>query len=81
MMHHSAPTFYRSIDVAKAFYADVMPFSTEKIIVKDIPTPNNEGKAMIYASPMQDDVLSLIYLFETPDKTFYIGYDEKKKEK
>ncbi len=78
MMYHARPSFYKSIEEAKAFYTDVMPFSSEKIIVKDIPL--KEGKCMIYVSPMSDDVMSLIYLFETPEKVFIIGYDEQKKQ-
>ena len=77
MMYSSKPTFYNSLDEAKSFYKETMPFSTEKIILKDLKL--EEGKGSVYISPMLDGVLSIIYLFETPDKVFYIGYDEKKK--
>lgn len=77
-MYSAKPKFYKSIDEVKAFYADVMPFSTETIFVKDLP--EKEGmKITSYASPMLDDVISAIFLIEMPDKTFYICYDEKKK--
>lgn len=77
MMYYSRPSFYKSHDEVKDFYADVMPFSTETIIVKDVPTDG--GKCSVYLSPMLDDVTSVIYLMELPDKTFYIGYDEIKR--
>lgn len=77
MMYSSKPTLYKSIDEAKAFYQDTMPFSTEKIIIKDLKL--EEGKGTVYISPMLEGVLSIIYLFEIPDNGFYIGYDEKKK--
>lgn len=76
MMYSSQPKYYKSLDEAKAFYADVMPFSTEKIMVKDVPVKG--GKGTVYVSPMLDGVTSIIYLVESPDKVFYIGYDEKK---
>lgn len=80
MKYSAMPSFYKSLDEARAFYDDVMPFSTENIIAKEVPLPTNEGKAMVYVSPMQDGVASIIYLLETPDKKFYIGYDEQKKD-
>lgn len=80
MKYSAMPTFYKSLDEVKVFYSDVMPFSTEKIVAKEIPMPNNEGKGMVYVSPMEDGVASIIYLLETPDKKLYIGYDEQKKE-
>lgn len=78
MRYHARPSFYKSIEEVKAFYRDVMPFSSEKIIVKDVPL--KEGKGTIYVSPMLDDVMSIIYLIETPEKVFIIGYDELKKQ-
>lgn len=74
MKYSSRPSFYKSLDEAKAFYADVMPFSTETIEVKDVPL--EEGRITIYGSGMLDGKVSIIYLIETPEKTFYIGYDE-----
>lgn len=76
-MYSARPSFFTSLDEAKAFYADVLPFSTENIMVKDIQA--EDGKRITaYFSPMLDDVMSAIFLVETPDKTFYICYDEQK---
>lgn len=76
-MYSAKPTFYKSLDEAKAFYTDVMPFSTETIIVNDLPEKDGM-RVTVYASPMLDNVMSAIFLIEMPDKTFYICYDEKK---
>lgn len=76
-MYFSRPSFYRSIAETKAFYTDVMPFSTEEIIVKDLPEKDGM-KITAYLSPMLDGVMSAIFLIETADNTFYICYDERK---
>lgn len=81
MMYSSQPSFYKSLEEAKVFYEDVMPFSTEKIDILEVPIPEGKGKGIMYVSAMEDGLFSIIYLYETPDKKFYIGYDEKKKSK
>lgn len=50
------------------------------IDMQEFATPNNEGRVMVCVSPMSDGVTSVIYLFEKPDKTLLIGYDELKGE-
>lgn len=76
-MYYAQPSFYRNIDEARSFYDETMPFSTETIQIKELPE-NDVFKGIVYISPMQDDVTSLIYLIETADKTFYICYLEQK---
>lgn len=76
-MYSARPTFFTSLDEAKTFYADTLPFSTETILVRDLPVKDGI-RITVYVSPMLDDVMSAIFLIEMPDKTFYICYDERK---
>lgn len=73
-MYSAKPKFYTSLKEAKAFLQDVLPFSTEKIEVRDIEI--DEGAATVVVSPMENGKMSIIYLFEVPEKGFYIAYDE-----
>ena len=74
-MYSAHPSFYRSMDEAIAFYKDVMPFSTEKIMYR--PVESDGIKGGVYFSMQENGLVSLIYLVEIPEKGFYIGYDEK----
>lgn len=74
-MYSSKPSFYSNLAEADAFYNDVMPFSTEEIMVKEYDLEVCKGK--IYISPMLDGKTAYIYLIELPDQNFFIAYNER----
>lgn len=69
------PYFYSNLASADSFLQDVVPSSEpinrdEKMV--------GATKIVTYQSPMLDDVVSILYLVEIPEKGLYVGYSEDK---
>lgn len=74
-MYSKKPVFFSSLKEADAFLQDVLPFSNE-IILRTENDKDEEIRCVAYKSPMLYDVVSVIYLFEIPEKGFFVAYNE-----
>ena len=74
-LYFSHPTYYAHMNEADDFLMDVLPFANEQIYKESMEVDG--VKFTVYASPMENGRMSVIYLTTNPEsKRLVVAYDE-----